>query len=569
METDTTDANGMATATTFTANSVSGASYTVTATVAGLSTPADFKLTNTVPTKTFVFQLRGQEAIGPNFYALVGSIKIDATGHVLSGEQDYNDGFEYTSPEPGGDSITGGTLAVNSTTGQGTLTLKTHNLNLGVGGVETLGVQFVNVNHALITQFDGTATSAGSLDLQTLPTSLSGGYAFTLSGVNTGYNPITYGGVFSISGGSAVQNGLVDINDNGSVTKSSPLTGTLSPPDSFGRGAMTTTIKYNNLPIAFRYYILGAQVLRIIGVDKTDAIVGSAFGQGTNASSSTNGSLGNSIFGIAGSPYPIHYAAAGMLVPTNTSSSVADFTGVADDDEVSYGNLLPDIHISGTYSIASNGYGSLTIPPGALGDVSVLGIYLTDPTLNLSDPNNTASGLGGGLAADMDPLLSGGTGMLIPQTDNTAASFAGNYAFGAQAINISCCELDFVGQGSITGGALTGTGLVSDPFATLGGSPTNTGVMFSGTPLPDTNSVGRYTLLSGNAVPNPLNVTIGGVVTGFDVVIYQASGGQLIWINEDAGSVFLGSLQQQGSLTGLLAPTQAAAANEARSKQQR
>lgn len=45
-ETDTTDANGNATSTTFTANATSGGPYTVTATVTGVATAADFSLTN-------------------------------------------------------------------------------------------------------------------------------------------------------------------------------------------------------------------------------------------------------------------------------------------------------------------------------------------------------------------------------------------------------------------------------------------------------------------------------------------------------------------------------------------
>jgi hypothetical protein len=58
-------------------------------------------------------------------------------------------------------------------------------------------------------------------------------------------------------------------------------------------------------------------------------------------------------------------------------------------------------------------------------------------------------------------------------------------------------------------------------------------------------------MFSTNPTPNPLNLRIGGLLTPFDVVVYQASGGQLFWLNEDALSVFVGSLQQQGSLTGL------------------
>jgi hypothetical protein len=567
-EMDTTNSFGVASSSVFSANGATGGPYSVTATVGGVSPAANFSLTNRVAANTYVFYLSGQEAIGPNFYALAGSVEIDPSGNILAGEQDYNDGLGFVSPEPSGDTITGGTLAVDPTTGQGTLTLTTDNTNLGVAGVETLGVQFVNADHALIIQFDGTATSSGSLDFQNLSTGLSGGYAFTLNGVDSSYGPVGYGGVFSVSSGTTLQNGLIDTNDNGFVTMGATLNGTFSSADSFGRGTLTTNINYAGAPVALNYYVVGPEAIRIIDVDPFDSAIGSAFGQGTNASTSTNGSLGTSIFGVQGSPYLLNYAAAGMLSTSSTSSSVADFSGVADDNELIYGIGLPAAPISGNYSVGGNGYGSFTIDPGDLGDVSSFGIYMTDPTLNLNDPNNTTSGLGGALLNDVDPALPGGTGFLIPQTDTAAASFTGSYAFAAQGFNEFCCEFDFVGQGSVTGGVLTGNGLVSDPFLTLGGSATNTGATLSGSPIPDPSNLGRYTLFATDPTPNPLALTVGATTTDFSVAIYQASGGQLVWLDEDSGIgiVFLGSLEQQGSLTGVPAAGNSAAKVKLRRK---
>ena len=482
-ETDTTDANGIATSTMFSANGTTGGPYTVTATVAGVSTPADFRMTNRVPSNTYVFYLGGQEAFGPNFYALVGSIQVDGSGNVLAGEQDYNDALGITSPQPSGDAITGGTLTVNATSGRAKLILNTDNPNLGVGGVETLGLQFVNSNHAMVVQFDGTATSSGSMDLQKLPSALSGGYAFTMAGIDYGYaGPVAFGGVFSVNDGTNLENGTVDINDSGAVTTSA-LSGTLSTFDSFGRGTITSTLNYFDTPIALNYYVVGPEVIRIIDVDSSDPAVGSAFGQGVNASSSSNASLGTFVFGIAGSPYPINYGVVGMLSTSKTSSTSAAFAGIADDNEMTYGLQLPATSISGNYSMAANGYGSLTINPGDLGDVSVLGIYMTDPNLNLSDPNNTSIGLGGALIADLDSALPGGVGILIPQTDTSTASFTGEYAIGAQAYNDFCCEFDFAGEVNVTGGSFTGNGLLADPFYTLGANATNLKVRFSEIPL--------------------------------------------------------------------------------------
>src|ERR1019366_3909391 len=340
VNTATTNASGVATSATFTANGTGGGPYTVAATVAGVSTPADFSLTNTGG--NYSFYLSGLEAInlGPNFYALAGSVTIDANGNVLAGKQDYNDAFGLTSPDSG-DTITGGTLTVDGT-GQGTLTLITGNTALGVSGTETLGIQFVNTNHALIVQFDGSATSSGSMDLQTLPSTLSGGYAFTLSGVDPGYNSVVAGGVFSISG-TAMQNGLLDVDDAGVVTLGTPFTGTISAPDAFGRGTITGT----GIAITIKYYIVGPEAIRIIDVDTADSFVGSAFGQGAGAFS--NASLGSSVFGVESNFWGSSlYAAAGMFA---TVPGRGTLQGVANNDED--GVVESGAAISGTYSIAS------------------------------------------------------------------------------------------------------------------------------------------------------------------------------------------------------------------------
>jgi hypothetical protein len=563
----TTNASGVATTTApFTANSTAG-TYSVTAAVSSGS-PVNFTLTNwPVGSLFYSYYLSGQEVASGGFYALAGSVVVDPAGDVLAGEQDYNDGLFITSPQPTGDATTGGSLKVNSTTHLGSLVIDTNNLNLGVNqsGVLTFALQFVNPNHALIIQYDGTATSSGSLDVQSLPSpALKGGYAFTLSGTDPTFMAVGYGGVFSISdNGTTLQNGFVDTNDaetDAASTLDVPFSGTLSTPDTFGRGTITSTLNYGAAysytgsasPIALNYYIVGPEVIRIIDVDTTDSAIGSAFGQGTNATTASNASLGTSIFGIEGNFYN-EYGAAGMF---STNSSAATFSGVADDDELFYGVLVPDATIGGTYSISSNGYGSFTVSLGDLGDVNTLGIYMTDPNLNLLDPNNTnTSETGGGLLLDLDTLLASGVGLVIPQTDTSAASFTGSYAFGAQD-QYDFVEFDFLGSGSVTSGAFSGLGGLSDPFMSLGEAKPTNPADFATTPLPDPSNAGRYTMLSTNSTPNPLAITIAGNATDFDVVMYQANADQLFWLDEDFTSVFLGSFQQLGSFPSSPAESQ-------------
>jgi len=58
-------------------------------------------------------------------------------------------------------------------------------------------------------------------------------------------------------------------------------------------------------------------------------------------------------------------------------------------------------------------------------------------------------------------------------------------------------------------------------------------------------------MLSANATPNPLTVTVGSKTFDYDVVIYQASGNQLFWLDVDSTDSFLGPIEQQGSLVGI------------------
>jgi hypothetical protein len=570
-EIDLTDSNGVAASSPFTANRTPG-SYTVTASTPG--TRASFNLTNQgTSTTNYAFNLHGLEFTngGDNYYALAGAVSVDTNGNVLAGEQDYNDATGFTSPEPSGDAITSGKLTVSASTGQGTLTLVTNNSELGIAGTETLGVQFVNAEHALIIQFDGSATSSGSMDMQTLPSTLNGGYAFVLSGVDTKYWPIGLGGVFSISG-TSISNGVEDVNDGGMVVATgTTFAGTVSAQDSMGRGTISgISNPVTNTPMALNYYVVGPEAIRIIDVDAADSALGSAFGQG--AGTFTSASLGSSVFALETNNDGDEAAVAGMFtVPTNGT-----FEGVADNDE--QGEVWSAFPISGSYSTSEtvagftyDGYGSMVISPKNLGDFTTLGLYMTDPNLSLTDPNNTTGG-GGALVLALDPYFSGDTGVITPQTDPARTSFAGNYAFGAQDYYTGNpgWEFDFVGQGSVASAVLNGTGLVNDPFCFFSDNfGYYSGVSFSGTAAPDPINAGRYTI--------PLTVSAAGSLVTFQVVIYQATGGQLFWVDEDTDAtyaydqvtadVFSGSLQQQVLLTGPPAAKKAAARTQAKGPQ--
>ncbi len=561
----TTDANGVATSPAFTANATTGGPYTVTAAAAGATASATFSLTNTaaaVASSHFAFYVTGEEQQGGEydwfFYALAGSVIIDVNGKVLGGEQDYNNASGFTFQA---DAILSGTLTEDAGTGQGTLTLVTTDPNVGVNGTETLGVQFVNASHAQIIEFDANETSSGSLDLQTLsivpsgsssatPVMVSGNYAFAMSGIDPSYYSVGAGGVFSVTSGTLT--GTLDANEAaGGMTTGIPFGATVSAPNGYGRGTITTS-GIDGFFSVLTYYIIGPEAIRIIDMDDSDAAIGSAFGQG--AGTFSDSSLGASVFSVGTNDSGNIYASAGQF--TTSVAAVkqavhtegipgATFSGVGDDDEL--GDIISNgAAISGQYTIGSNGYGSLSITNDGLGDgdISFLGIYMVDPAINISDPNNPNGG-GGALVADLDSAFNG-IGVLIPQTDPATASFQGDYSFIGQALtgcNGFGCEFDFLGQGSVdAGGLLTGSGFLNDPGFLIDGAQ-NSGVTFMGTFVPDGANVGRYTLFGGDS----LAINLGSESVDFSGVAYQANGGQLLWIenNDENDSIFGGSLQQQ------------------------
>jgi hypothetical protein len=498
---------------------------------------------------SFAFYVTGFD-FGQSTYSLAGAVNIAADG-TLTGEQDYNNGFGVESPA-GGDMITSGSLSVGAN-GVGTLTLVTNNPNpaVGVNGTETFTVNFVNSSHALIIQSDGSATSSGSLDLQTLPSALDSNYAFALTGVGVNGYIVTTGGVFTITGGTAI-NGTVDVNDATASPDPSignTFTGTLMPADNFGRGTMTTD--NTEIGMTLSYYVIGPQAIRLVVTAPTatdtnpgPTAVGSAFSQGSGGNFS-NSSIGNSVFIDQANAGGALYAAVGQIVP-----SAGNFTGVADVNEMLSG-LPPDfadaVAIGGTYSIQLNGYGSLTINPATpLLDVTMLGVYAVESSVNVNDPNN-ASGGGGALIVDLSPTIAG-VGVLVPQTATTG--FTGNYALGLQDLiptTEASGEVDFVGN-AVAGANLVGSGTLSDPGDLFGLGPVDTASFSAPIAADTTNTAGRYEI-------SPFTVTVNG--NGAPIMIpdmanaYEASAAQLFWIEDGAdgqSSVFGGQIQATSTL---------------------
>ena len=504
-----------AVAAVITATATSSHTATATANVSVATTVS----TGSIPAGTYSFYVSGEDS-KKNTYAIAGAVVLDANGNVTGGQQDYVSAGGATSPQPSGDTITGGTLTVGANS-LGTLTLITNNGGVGAGGTETFSFSKVNSKHAIIGEFDAGATSRGSFDLVTLPSTtvaaLTGPFVFVVSGKNSTKQEV-FGGLFSADGAGNLIVSKLDFNIGGTVNRGGTNSTTYTAPNAAGRG--TFAFGGNH----FVYYMVNAKVLRIVVTDVGEPDVGSAY-KG-RAPGVTNATIGSSFIFTDASNFSsgASYAAVGKLT---LDGNGAVSSGFADVDQ---GGAVTSAAVTGTYSVDTNGYGQITLTPGNTQSISILGLYLADPTINPTDPNSAADAGLCGLLMDLDTTVTG-SGWLIQPAAGTP-TFTGSFSSGTQA-SAGNNELDSIGIATVSGTAFTGTENLNDLFNTGQG----TAVSLSGALTPDATHAGRFTI--------PVVVSLATNPPTVKYVIYQASSTQFFTIEADTNQFAAGTLEKQ------------------------
>ena len=502
--------------------------------------------------------LKGQYAFvlqGFASYGMVGSVTLDGAGNIVSGEADASaNGFYSTVPSITGtytlDATAHGTLAfsLNNTSCCGTFG-QAHSITCTA--TSSTGV----CSHLVISeadQFNGlTIGGVGSMDLQTAgPTfsasQVAGGYSFTLTGFSaaavkaaggTGLNG-NWGGIFTADGASAITGGIFDTNTAGGAPSYSsiPFTGTFTPPDANGRGTLTFT---TNGGTTYAYYIVTPEVLRLTSISNTGYAgnTGSAYGQGSVGT--TNAALtGSFVFGDLGFDVPGNGIGAAGEFTTDGNGGIT--AGIMDLNDSGNSGML-DLGLSwasSAYSISGSPRGTITGPSG-----QTYNVYLTDPNLNLLDPNNSSGG-GGALLLETDATFST-IGMLVPQPTPSSATLLGPYALLlSDQNNPAHSDGGFVGDFVVspTGGTIAGEGAFQ-------GQGTNNATLIvgpvAGTLAADANHAGRYT---GTITTTPAfpNGAIGGTTPGTEQVsYYMASGSQGFVVETDTVAPVTGLVEAQ------------------------
>src|SRR3954467_270075 len=375
--------------------------------------PPQGSFTNANLNGPFAFSYTGSDAGG--FLAVAGSFVADGAGHITSGTQDINSGAAV-SPNV----AVNGTYLVRSD-GRGTVTL-----NSSSAGTSTLDFVIVAGGHALVTRFDNRATGSGTIDQQTTSAfsnaTLAGPFAFTLSGIDTGGVPLAVGGVFTSDASGTLTSGLDDSNDNGLVVTNDPMTGSI-PVASTGRG--TATLNTSRGALTFAYYVVDANHLKIVGTNNLPALGGEAFRQtGPFSNASVSGPFA---FTVAGADLlSLNPFAAGGVLTSDGAGNVT--SGIEDFNDG--GSVTTAVPLTGTYAMAANGRGTLTLNTTA-GTFSFV-IY----------PSS-----GGVLVLEIDSrFLTSGAALQQQTTPFTAGSFQGTYGMNFTGASGGGSELDSIAE---------------------------------------------------------------------------------------------------------------------------
>src|SRR5712692_4349597 len=334
----------------------------------------------------YAFDFSGISA-GLNPLSIVGAFTAN-TGLFQNFETDMNEGGTITQGV-----VSSGTFSsVDPTTGRGTASIVTTfgTLNFAYYIVSATKAFFMNTNSA--------PAVSGTISTQQQPiggfvsASFSGDYSFLISGSSPS-GGIGDAGRFHADGVSMISAGVLDENDDGQVTPQPgglSFTGSFTNVDLFGRG----TITLSTTPAAtFVFYLISPQ---------------SAVMQETDSSIVSNGSIQTQTGGpFSNASLKSHFAlnmtGTGLglnggrfdLIGDLAFDGAGNITGAEFTNDQSNVIIPASAALTGTYSLAANGRGTMTLMLGG-GTTLHFAIYVTDAStvyLQGTDPGAVIVGI--------------------------------------------------------------------------------------------------------------------------------------------------------------------------------
>ena len=503
-----------------TATSVTDTTKSVAATVTITAAPPPV-----LADGTYVYHLSGQD--NDNNYYVAGAFTLKS-GIITGGEQDSSDGdqsaFSQLIPSGSGISLVGNTLEA---------VLATSDTSLGVDGVMTLHGTSVSNTRVLVSEFDSSAAATGSIDLQTSPAPLAGGYAFEINGLDDAGNPLAIGGVINISGQSlSISNSIFDYNDGGTaLLAQSFASGGITVPDSFGR--VTVTLTPSNAsgvsPFILECYVAG-NTLHLIEDGSNDSLNGDlggiALAQGVNAGQFGPSSIQNTTYVYSGEGQdtngPLALGGAFVFAPGGTATGLMVFNDLTNHNGNSFSGASYRVDSTGRVSISN-------IIPSSMQNISLsFELYL--------------DGNGNGLVLGADNIQQTGG---LAYLQNGLSDYEGDYAISVRGfLNGPNYEQPYgaVGPVTITSDNMAGTTEYTSQDLNLRPSP-------APTPFDNYSSVsltGVEDMTNGLFHLNGLNSLSFSGSSGFG--IYPVDGNRVLAIEVDDGATGVLMLENTSEL---------------------
>jgi hypothetical protein len=442
----------------------------------------------------YTFIVSGFRGGGPMTHA--GSITVDDTGNI-TGEQDYKDGHRTTAHEP----LTSGTC-INRQTNSGQITLAAASgpllYNFSVTPPDSQG----NLNAARM-QLIGSGADSASGELARLDKTAitaappTGNFAFGLITV-ANQEPYTVrsgnAGRFTTSSAGTISAGLTDSNATPALS-GAPLTGTLSAPDSNGRGSANLVSGSQTLTLV--YYMINAAKMYLmdiyptVGTPRSTGFLTAQVGN-TAGGSFDNGALAApsasimSLWGAAGPDEPLSVMAIGRLFHGNATAGTLDAVLDTSNHDSDAAGVA---YTAQRYAVESSGRGTLSL--SIQGTTRNLVYYLDGIGSGYVLEHGSPAGSAGLLEAQYTPpagvypdtlpgLFVGGTQypqtpgpiVLVPGLGLSFGVLSSTYSSGLFAIDTSN------GRGF---GSLSQSGIASTPAVMYVVSPTKLDVMAFGT----------------------------------------------------------------------------------------
>jgi hypothetical protein len=349
----TVDVNGLYTAPSSLPNP---ASVKVTATSTADAAGTDFATVTLVTSfnsrlnGTYAFRFSGFDGSGA--VSSAGNFQADGSGTIVSGIQDVNraSGVQQSLPFTG-------TYSVGSDN-RGTMTLIT------VLGTTIYTFAISASGEIIFIEFDNSGTrGAGIIDKATTPFStaqVSGPYVMNLLGSDSANKRIGFAGLFQANAGN-LTSGAADLNDNGVSSSSSSVSGTYTV-GSNGRGTMHFVAPGVGAgTFNFSFYIVNKDKLYFVSTDtaaSSDRLGGLVLSQDTTTSFSNASFTGHTVFSLTGEESSVsNVAAVGILNPDG-AGAIATTSMV---DENNAGLIISQQTLSGTYTMGSNGRGTISL----------------------------------------------------------------------------------------------------------------------------------------------------------------------------------------------------------------